>query len=539
MAKLTRWFAIGVPVIALGGIIFARVKSEKAGAADLQAQSAQRRGAAPSVEVAVAGPQKLDEIIEAVGNAEAPYSVQLAPRVSGRITFLEAREGDTVREGQILVRIDPSEANAAVSQQRASVSEAQARLAQAEATASANKVSIESEIRRQKATLASAQEDLRQNEQSYAAVVAAAESKVTDTKARQTSAENEVTKARADLRGAQARLKNAQKDYDRVKSLVDKGYRAGKELEDAATLVETEQAGVDQAAEEVESRKSIVESVKAQVTAAEKEKTIAEEKGKADIKAAKARVEQAKAAVAEAVANRAQVGAYDQNLRALKAGVTAAEAGAAQAGIKKDDTELKAPIDGTITKRAVDAGSLAGVGQSLLTIEYLNWLYVTASLSVDEAGRVQKGQEVKLAFDALPGREISGTVADVNQAADPRSRQFTIRIRLENPTREFRPGMFARLNLIVSSTQAAVAVPSAAVKEGPNGATVTVLDAEDKAVPTKVKVGRRTSQFVEITEGLKPGDRVVTLSYSPVKEGQKVTISRDEPEAKAKPEEKR
>jgi RND family efflux transporter MFP subunit len=533
MTKLTRWFAIGVPVLALGGIIFTRIKSEKAGAEDLQSQSAQRKGAAPSVEIAVAGPQKLDEIIEAVGNTEAPYSVQLAPRVSGRITFLEAREGDTVNPGQLLVRIDPSEANAAVSQQRATVTEARARLAQAEATATSNSVSIESEIRSQKAALSSAQEELRQNEQNYEALVAAADSKVTDARARQSAAETEVGQARAELRAAQSRLKNAQRDYDRVKALFDQGYRAGKDVEDAATLVETVQADVDLANGKISSNQSAVESAKAQVTSAEKELSIAKQKGKADISAAKARVEQAKAAVDEATANRGQVKAYNENLKALRASVAAAEAGAAQAGIKKDDTELKSPIAGTVTKRGADPGSLAGAGQSLLTIEYLDWLYVTASLSVDEAGRVKQGQEVEIAFDAAPGQAIKGTVADVNQSADPRSRQFTIRIRLENPTREFRPGMFARLNLIVSSTQATVAVPSAAVKEGKEGPTVTVLDAEDKAVPTVVKVGRRTSKFVEITEGLKPGDRVITLSYAPVKEGQKVTISGAADEKKA------
>lgn len=532
MAKLTRWFAVGVPVLALGGIIFARVKAEKAGAADLKAQAEQRRGSAPSVTIAVAGPQQLDEIIEAVGNAEAPYSVQVAPRISGRVTFLEAREGDTVKQGQLLVRIDPSEANAAVSQERASVSEAQARLAQAEATAAANNVSIESEIRSQKAALASAEEDLRQNQQNYESLVAAAESKVTDAKARQASAETEVNQARAELRSAQSRLKNAQRDYDRVKALFEKGYRAGKDVEDAATLVETEQANVDLANGKIASNQSAVESVKAQVTSAEKELAIAKQKGKADIAAAKARVEQAKAAVDEATANRAQVGAYNQNLRALRAGVEAAQAGAAQAGIKKDDTELKAPIEGTITKRSLDPGSLAGVGQSVLTIEYLNWLYVTASLSVDEAQRVRKGQTVKISFDSLPGQSISGTVSDINLAADPRSRQFTIRIRVENPTRQLRPGMFARLNLVVSSINAAVAVPSAALKNGPDGTTVTVIDADDKAAVRPVKVGRRSNEFVEIISGLSAGDQVVTLSYAPVKDGQKVSIDRG---AEAKP----
>ena len=65
-----------------------------------------------------------------------------------------------------------------------------------------------------------------------------------------------------------------------------------------------------------------------------------------------------------------------------------------------------------------------------------------------------------------------------------------------------------------------------AVTKGPDGATITVLDNEDRAVKRTVKTGLSDKNGIAIEEGLQPGERVVILSYSPVREGQKVRIGK-------------
>ena len=531
MAALTRWLAAGIPVLVIGGVVFSRVRAEKNAAAELEKEQQARRGSAPTVDAVAAGPQRLDEVIQTVGTVEAPLNVVISPRVTGRITFLDVREGASVSTGQVLVRIDPSEANAAALQQQAQVSEARARLAQAEATTSANNVSIESEIRVQRAALASAQENLRQQEQNYASVVAAAESKVTQAKAEHAAALAEVKQSQAEKRATEARLKNAKANYNRVKALFDQGYRAGKDVEDAQTTVDTEEANVDLAQGQIESNQAAVESAVAQVNSVEKELAIAKQKGRADIAAAKAMVEQAQAALDEATANRSQSNAYNENIRALRAGVNAAEAGARQAGVRVSDTQLSSPISGTVTKRSADPGSLASAGQTILEVQSLKWVYVTASLPIENAPLVRPGQDVEITFDSLPGKVVRAKIADVNRSADARSRQFTVRIRLDNPGEEYRPGMFSQVRVILNSVNASIAIPITALQKGKDGEQVTLIDAEGKAVKREVKTGRRSRDFVEIIEGLEPGDKVVTLSYSPVREGQKVTISGEDDQA--------
>lgn len=113
--------------------------------AELQAQTGQRSSRmrmAPAVTTAVARLGDVPQVLADVGSVEAPLSVKLAPKVAGRITYLTVHEGDRVRRGQVLVRIDPAEVEAQVRQARAALAEQQYRLAQARITQSPANVSV-------------------------------------------------------------------------------------------------------------------------------------------------------------------------------------------------------------------------------------------------------------------------------------------------------------------------------------------------------------------------------------------------------------
>ena len=117
-------------------------------------------------------------------------------------------------------------------------------------------------------------------------------------------------------------------------------------------------------------------------------------------------------------------------------------------------------------------------------------------------------------------------IPKINRAADVQNRRFSLRVRLENVDEAVRPGMFARLTLVTRSTDAPVAVPLDAVNEARGKTSVTVIGENDEARTREVKTGARDGGFVEITEGVKAGERVVTLSYNPVKDGQKVSLGK-------------
>ena len=191
-----------------------------------------------------------------------------------------------------------------------------------------------------------------------------------------------------------------------------------------------------------------------------------------------------------------------------------------QAQSKVSDTELKSSIDGVVTARQGDEGSLASAGQPLLTVQYLKWLYVTASIPIEQGNQVRLGSPAQIAIDALPGQTFDASVIQVNPSADEQSRQFTIRI--ENAKGQLRPGMFAHLHIITGTTRNATVVPRDAVTTNPDGSTVIVVDKDMVAHVTPVVVGSSDTDIIQIRDGVSSGDRVVVLSYSQVKDGAKV-----------------
>jgi RND family efflux transporter MFP subunit len=483
------------------------------------------RGDRPSpVEVAVAGPATIEQRLQAVGTAVSPLRVELSPRVSGRIESLTVREGDLVTKGQILVTLDPRELQQRIVEREATVAEARSRLAQAQLGEGPNAAGIRGAVIQAQAAVESALANLGQLQQNYDAQVAAANASVTEQQARVDAAEAQVANAEAALEREKASRENLIARRDRLQALFEKGYVAGQELDNARTAANVQAKQVDVAAAQLNAAKSAVNSAKATLKAAENQASIVRRRGTADIEAGKARVTQARADLQVARAGRVNTSAYQENLRALRASLAAAESQLDQARTQSGETALRSSIDGVVTARNADPGALASPGAPVLVIQALDSMFVVASVPLEECRQIRVGQEAQIRFDALPGRTIRASVASVNPAADLASRQIEVRLRLPNPDRAIKPGMFAQVGFVTRRVEAAVTVPAEAVKTVEGRPTVTWVDDEGTAHQQPVSLGERSDERVEIVEGLQPGQRVITLTYSPVPEGGKVQL---------------
>src|SRR5437899_4401739 len=120
---MKRWLLVLVPLLVLGWLIGWRVHEKTVQAAAQTQMRAARMKAVPVVAVAAARVRDIVPTFESVGSVEAPFNVKIASKVTGRIDYLQVREGDRVVRGQVLVRIDPAEIEAQVRQQQASLSE--------------------------------------------------------------------------------------------------------------------------------------------------------------------------------------------------------------------------------------------------------------------------------------------------------------------------------------------------------------------------------------------------------------------------------
>ncbi|HXH61244.1 MAG TPA: efflux RND transporter periplasmic adaptor subunit, partial [Fimbriimonadaceae bacterium] len=152
------------------------------------------------------------------------------------------------------------------------------------------------------------------------------------------------------------------------------------------------------------------------------------------------------------------------------------------------------------------------------------WLFFKSSLPIETAPLVSTGQSVEVSIDGIDGSTFSGTVSNVNLVADPQSRQFSIQIRLDNPEDELRPGMFGRVSIVTKEVRAKVAVPKEAVEVSEKGSTVTVIDNDMKAEVRNVETGASDGNMVEVTSGVEPGEKVVTLSFQKLRDGQTVAL---------------
>src|SRR5581483_4172802 len=194
---MKRFLYVLVPILALGLMIAWRLNVKKTEAAQQTKQREARMKAPPMVSVAPAQTRDIVQTFEAVGSVEAPFNVKIAPRLTGQIDFLQVREGDHVKKGQVLVRIDPSDLNSQVRQQQAALAEAQYRLAQAQINQNPTNVSVSTQIQQQ----------------------AAAAAAVTDAQGRVDNANAAIGNAEAAIRSAQANLDNAQARYNRILDL--------------------------------------------------------------------------------------------------------------------------------------------------------------------------------------------------------------------------------------------------------------------------------------------------------------------------------
>ncbi|MFI5386288.1 MAG: biotin/lipoyl-binding protein, partial [Fimbriimonadales bacterium] len=148
---MKKWLIWGFPSVLLIGLIGWRFTVNASAKAKTAGSQQSRQRAAASVEVAVAGPRTITNVLQSVGSVESPYKVEISPKSAGRISYLELREGDPVKAGQIVLKIDPSDLEGAVVQAQANVADARSKLAQAKITQNAANVGVSSQVKQQKA----------------------------------------------------------------------------------------------------------------------------------------------------------------------------------------------------------------------------------------------------------------------------------------------------------------------------------------------------------------------------------------------------
>lgn len=170
---------------------------------------------------------------------------------------------------------------------------------------------------------------------------------------------------------------------------------------------------------------------------------------------------------------------------------------------------VRAPFDGVAGVRQVSPGAYVKAGQDIARLEGIGTVKLDFRVPETYLARIRDGQEVSVRVDAYPEQVFSGSIYAVEPAVEEASRTVLARARIPNPGIKLRPGMFARVSLVLGERENALIVPEQAiVPRGRESFVFRVVDG--KAALTEVKTGHRVPGEVEILAGLSASDVIVT-----------------------------
>jgi HlyD family secretion protein len=321
-------------------------------------------GPAPQYRTAKLERGPITAVVVASGTLNAVTTVQVGSQISGQVKEIFADFNSPVKQNQIIARIDPATYELRVNQARADVDAAQS----AVAVARSGLVAQQAELGRIKVTLA-----------------------------------------------------DARRDYERKKSLVEKSFISGAELDKAQTLVDATR-------------------------------------------------EQQKAVEAQISVSEAQV-------RSALAAVKQRESLLRQAQVDLERTIIRAPVDGTVILRNVDAGQTVAASLQapvLFTIARdLRDMQVEAAIDEADVGRLRPGQPATFTVDAFPRRNFSGEIVQIRKS--PVTVQnvvsYTVVISARNPDLALLPGMTANVRIVYDQREHVLKIPNAALRFRPAGAS--------------------------------------------------------------------
>ena len=244
---------------------------------------------------------------------------------------------------------------------------------------------------------------------------------------------------------------------------------------------------------------------------------------KADVLEAKARLEEASRALQRSDSLTQSSGMSQAAIDNLKAQAKIARAQLERANKRLEDRFLRAPFSGFISLSDIETGSRVKAGEVVAVLDDLSGVLVEFSIPEDHFGSLQAGDNLTARAAAFPGRNFTGTIDAIDTRIDTASRSFKVRGFIKNADRALPAGMFMHVSIAVEENEALV-VPEEAlmIDEGQpfvfrlNPAKEPDLFRIDKR---EVTIGRRGFGYVELTDGIAPGDEVVTRGIQKIRPG--------------------
>jgi membrane fusion protein (multidrug efflux system) len=249
----------------------------------------------------------------------------------------------------------------------------------------------------------------------------------------------------------------------------------------------------------------------------------------ADVELARADLERSRDLAARKVISKAELDAAESKFKQKNASVD-------QMRSMITKKTVRAPFDGQLGIRQVNAGQMINAGQQVVSLQSLDPVFADFALPQQHFAKLSQGLEIRVTTDAVPGRVFNGKLTAVNSMVDVATRNVSVQATLENPDHVLRPGMFAKVEVVLPEKARALVIPGSAISYAPFGDSVFVIDKtkdpktgkESQTIRQQfVRVGEARGDLVSITKGLKAGDTVVGTGVFKLRNGMAVTINND------------
>jgi membrane fusion protein (multidrug efflux system) len=197
---------------------------------------------------------------------------------------------------------------------------------------------------------------------------------------------------------------------------------------------------------------------------------------------------------------------------------------------------VSAPFDGQLGIRQVNVGQTVTAGQPVVALQSLDPVFADFALPQQYFAQLSAGQEVRVTTDAVPDHVFTGKLSAVNSMIDVATRNVSLQATLQNQDHLLRPGMFAKVDVVLPQKQRSLVIPGTAVSYAPFGDSVYVIEKkkdpktgeESQTIRQQfVRIGETRGDFVSVTTGLKAGETVVSTGVFKLRNGMAVTINND------------
>lgn len=189
-----------------------------------------------------------------------------------------------------------------------------------------------------------------------------------------------------------------------------------------------------------------------------------------------------------------------------------------------EDGKLYAPFSGVISEKNVEVGQNVMPGQPVVKLVNVHPVKVAIAVPENEIAQLSLGQPVSVTVPALGGRTFEGKIAEKGIAANPLSRTYEVKARVENADGALMPGMMGTLGLQAKDDAQAIILPARLVQTDEQNNPFVWINQQGKAHKQILTLGLLTRKGVVVTDGLKPGDEILTEGQQKVSHETAITV---------------